>query len=394
MKGDILSSGRSNDSRSGRDRSHKSITSFKPSGAVDTTAVVTPLRYREPLPLVDEPTTPEPADQLSSSHIEIQSPPPLTDSSAEYQLNLKQKDELIAALIHELEKAVEQLDRFQRSGADRSHSGNSAASGSPLSELAESRSPFMDDLRHMVEDWEQNQPASLLVRMESQLAAMHDMLLNLQRDDRPRAELGSPEDRIRQLYRAAEPESDADEVNMTLEESSPSWDAIKNQIFAAEPTSPVAHNTAEDSEILKLMAETPTPRDVSFSEADIDELKKAVVERDSYIIQLNRLFRTRNTLSLPDDWAALANVPAEMQIRIESLIEHLDVQVRLGEVEMSLERARLARERSFIQSEREMIEKHMKRLGLTSLSELDNISAATGNASDRRWMRFLGPNTK
>ena len=155
-----------------------------------------------------------------------------------------------------------------------------------------------------------------------------------------------------------------------------------------------AEPDTDDSELLKQMAATPAPLAIDFSHTDLEELKKALIERDSYIVQLNRLFRTRNVLSLPVDWASLANVPGEMQIRVETLVQHLDVQVRLGEVEMSLERARLARERAEIQGEREMIEKHMKRLGLTSIADLDNISAATGTASDRRWMRFLGPNTK
>ena len=320
----------------------------------------------------------------------------VTESMAKFQADLNQKDELIGALIHELEQAVEQLDRVKRSGADRSLSNDSSPSLSPFAELTQSRSPLMDDLRQMAEEWEQTQPGTALARIESELAAVHDLIRNLHREERPRPELGRFEECVRQLAEDVDrpSQTEQDTVNMTLDESSPSWDAIKAQLYESTPSVNPTESSADDRQLWKLLAEIPAPREVNFDHADLNELKLAISERDSYIIQINRLFRTRNDFSMPTDWASLASVPSEMQVRIESLIEHLNVQVRLGEVEMSLERARLARERSYIQSERETIEKHMKRLGLTSLSELDNISAATGTASDRRWMRFLGPNTK
>ena len=159
--------------------------------------------------------------------------------AAQLRIDLQQKDELIAALIHELEQAVEQLDRFQRSGADRSSVSASKPTSSLVSSLVDndqSRSPLMDDLRRMAEDWEQTQPATLLQRMESQLTSLHDLVMNLQRGDRQSVETSYVEDRVRQLYREPEPttSADPDSANMTLDETSPTWDAIKNQIFATE----------------------------------------------------------------------------------------------------------------------------------------------------------------
>ncbi|WP_157605069.1 hypothetical protein [Schlesneria paludicola] len=320
-----------------------------------------------------------------------------TEVITKYQHDLDQKDELITALVKELEQAVEQLDRIERTGADRSRGNRSSMSANPFADLHDGRSPFMDDLRQMAADWEETQAGSLLVRIDSQLASLCDLVKNQPRGHRTASEPNDFEERIRRLNLPPETNSDqhTDSVNMTLDESSPCWQTIKSQILDGEfIAAPEPVEMTDDREILKLMTETPTPVDVDFQSASHDDLKAAILERDTYIIQLNRLFRTRNVLALPNDWAALGNVPADLQLRVESIMEHLDVQVRLGEVEMSLERARLARERSQIQSDRETIEKHMKRLGLTSLSELENISAATGSITDRRWLRFLGPNTK
>ena len=322
-----------------------------------------------------------------------------TELISKYQTDLNQKDELITALIKELEQAVERLDRQERTGTDRSRSSRSSTSASPFTDLDDSRTPWIDDLRQMATDWGETQAGALLVRIDSQLAALCDQLKDSPKAHRPANEVNDFEERIRRLSLPPEPEEEKeqeqDSVNMTLDESSPCWQSIKSQILSGELLSaPEPEEMAEDREILKLMTETPTPVDVNFQTASAEELKAAILERDTYIIQLNRLFRTRNVLSLPNDWAELGTVPANLQIRVESIMEHLDVQVRLGEVEMSLERARLARERAQIQSDRETIDKHMKRLGLTSLAELENISAATGSTSDRRWMRFLGPNTR
>jgi hypothetical protein len=395
VKDGILSSGRLNDKqfRSGR--------SLSPNTTIESsTAVVSTI----PDPALKSVVLTSSSPHLDSNDVDsLDQGVELSQTIARYQSDLVQKDELITALINELEQAVEQLDRFQRTGSNRSHSAPSPAQNSYSNIASEPQSPLMDDLRRMANDWEQAQPASALERIESQLAAMHDLVLNLQNNgragahDRVSPEVLDFEDRVRRLNAetAADEQQDQDTANMTLDESSPSWEAIKRQIFGgSEPAIENSNQEADDSELLRLLNETPAPTEINFDVAGIDELKQAISERDAYIIQLNRLFRTRNSFSLPADWSVLANVPNEMQVRVESLIERLDVQVRLGEVEMSLERARLARERSQIQSEREMIEKHMRRLGLKSLADLDNISAATGSAGDRRWMRFLGPNTK
>lgn len=281
----------------------------------------------------------------------------------------------------------------------------------------------MDELQRMAEQWDESQPGAALARIESQLAAVHDLMLNLQRGDVvPRVDVAPREEtefeaRLRHLNQVAnsqepspnpaptaapqpaitideEDDDDGFDPNLTIDAASVSWDAIKKQILGEDNSLTTTQAKIEDAEIIEDVCETPPPKDVDFVTATIDQLKNAISERDEYIIQVNRLYRSRNTFALPSDWAKLGSVPGEMQVRVETLIERLDVQVRLGEVEMSLERARLARERSQIQAERETIQKHLRRLGLSSLADLDSISAAPGTASDRRWMRFLGPNTR
>jgi hypothetical protein len=391
VKDDNLSSGRSNDEQFRADSSFSPLKKMESTSAVATAVADSGGRARGSLQSFEPPQTNDTSglDQFSD----------ISQAVSHYQSELVQKDELIAALIHQLEQAVEQLDRLQRTGGNRGQSSQSSSPFGHAETLGDSQSPLVDDLRRMADDWERSQPASMLERIESQLSAVHELMLDIKRHDysgteKPRVDNDDFEERVRRLNLGSESTAPHESVEKTLEQPSSSWDVIRKQYLESEPASQQTDHQSADAELLKLISETPTPQEINFTAATIEDLKQAVVERDAYIVQLNRLFRTRNMLSLPADWATLANVPAEMQVRVEALIEHLDVQVRLGEVEMSLERARLARERSQLQGEREQIEKHMRRLGLNSLADLDNISNATGTASDRRWMRFLGPNTK
>ncbi len=316
------------------------------------------------------------------------------ESLEKLQYDVLQKDELISALVNELEQAVEQLDRFHRTGSAVSRNGGASASNDAQSALSVAQSPVLDDVRRLVDHLEQSRPDNALARIEAQLASVYDLVSDLRQSGGSIAmhDGGSTHDDSanEEIDRAGGISSGTSEPENQLS----SWESIKSKMLSETSSALTAESRNEESEFLKLISETPTPGCVDFDSAGLDALKSAISERDAYIIQLNRLFRTRNNFAVPADWASLANVPADLQLRVESMIERLDVQVRLGEVEMSLERARLARERSQIQSEREQLEKHLKRLGLSSIADLDNISAATGTAGDRRWMRFLGPGSK
>ena len=388
-KEEILNPGQSNDMRFRKGRSDGPSREFDASAIADvnlsaSSAELHKSKLNKPLWTSANPT---------DDRVDVQ----VSDMISRFEADLAQKDELINALVRELEQAVEQLDRFRRTGNDRVHDGPSTAVFSQIREPAETQIPGMDELRQMAEQWHEIQPASLLARIESQLEGVHDLIQNMRRDGHSPTDFAELEDRGRRSSDEPDSTIDIERANVTIEASASSWESIKKQILGEDvPIQPVqvqaqAQVSVEDSQILKTVSEAPSPRNIDFGNADVEVLRTAINERDDYIIQLNRLFRSKSAFTMPNDWATLANVPSEMQVRVEALIERLDVQVRLGEVEMSLERARVARERSQMQSEREQMEKHLRRLGITSIAELGNISAAPGTSSDRRWMRFLGP---
>lgn len=414
FKEEILNPGQSNDLRFRKVRSDGPIREFDASAIADLTLSTSAAELHKSKPTKPLWISPDPTEERS--------PAPSNETVSRLEADLAQKDELVNALVRELEQAAEQLDRLRRTGNDRPHEAQPVPAFSPAPEPVEMQLPDLDDLQQMAEQWHQIQPGSVLSRIESQLASFHDLISNLRFAERAPAEHREPEQRGRQIPNEPDRTIDIERANVTLEESSSSWEAIKRQILGEEApppqeeqqqqhqeqqhyrppqqshyqqSAPITDSSIDDDiEVLKTVSSAPSPQNVDFGSADVQALRKAIDERDEYIIQLNRIFRAKSAFSVPADWATLANVPKEMQLRVEALIERLDVQVRLGEVEMSLERARVARERSQIESEREQLDKHLRRLGVTSIAELGNISAATGTSSDRRWMRFLGPSAK
>lgn len=385
-KEEIVYPGQSNDVRLRKGRSDGPSRDFDASAVTDLTLTASAADLHKSKLTAPLWSSEDPTDDRGA--------PGDADLVLRYEADLAQKDELINALVRELEQAVEQLDRFRRTGTDRSPENQPTTIFSPVRDPAETQIAGLDDLRQMAEQWHESQPASMLSRIETQLADVYDLINNLRLEQRAPADARHAEDRDERAS-ASRDSVDIERANATIEESSSSWESIKRQILGEEPPPQPVEAPSDDIEVMKSVGQAPSPRDVDFGMADVEALRSAINERDEYIIQLNRIFRAKSAFTVPADWATLANVPAEMQVRVETLIQRLDVQVRLGEVEMSLERARVARERSQIQSEREQLEKHLRRLGVNSIAEIGNISAAAGSSpSDRRWMRFLGPSSK
>lgn len=293
------------------------------------------------------------------------------------------KNELIAALVAELEQVVEQLDRVKRNGSDRSR-GASTAPGLPP-EVVEEHQQVLGELQRFVQQWEEMQAASALVRIESELAELRSMMSNGYRAEAPTGSSVNLELVMSRLT-----------VESTTTEDTPSqssnWEAMKRQMLG-EPELAVEEPAAED-DLSVLLQGIAVPSPIDIDSASVEALRKACAERDTYIVQMTRWVRTHRSVNVPENWEELQGVPDELQRQVEHLSSRLEEQVRLAEVEMSLERARLSREKSQVQADRAIMEKHLKRLGITSLDELEDIAVSSSSTGDRRWMRFLGVNRK
>jgi len=299
---------------------------------------------------------------------------------AELRSELEGKNELIAALVAELEQVVEQLDRVKRSGNDRSRSATTQSSLPP--EVLEEQQVVLGELQRVVQQWDEMQTAMTLKRIESELSELRSLVA----EGVTGGTATVPTDLESVLARLSPEPSPAQDPGSH-------WEDLKRQMIEDEPD--VSDSNDDDDESLSRMLEgVETPAPIDLESASLDVLKKAIADRDAYIIHVTRWIRTRRAVTIPENWEQMEGVPEELVQRVEQLSARLEEQVRLAEVEMSLERARLSREKSQVQSDRAVMERHLKRLGITSLDELEDIAVSSNSAGDRRWMRFLGVNRR
>ncbi|MBS0202339.1 MAG: hypothetical protein JSS49_05510 [Planctomycetes bacterium] len=304
------------------------------------------------------------------------------------------KNELIAALVAELEQVVEQLDRVKRSGNDRGRSGAAGTAALPA-DVVEEHQQVLGEMQRVVQEWEAMQASSSLGRIESELAELRSLIANgIGRHagyDPSSTESGSDSAGLDSVMSRLSLDNSSNSSS-GAENSTAAWESMKRQMLG-EPEPVIASPEEVENELTALLDSLSVPDPIDFETATVEALRQACADRDTYIVQITRWVRTRRTVSIPDNWEEM-DTPDDLRQKVERLAARLEEQVRLAEVEMSLERARLSREKSQLQADRTTMDRHMKRLGITSLDELEDIAVSSSSTGDRRWMRFLGVNRK
>src|SRR5205807_6436354 len=118
-----------------------------------------------------------------------------------------------------------------------------------------------------------------------------------------------------------------------------------------------------DLEELKI-PDLPAP--VDFENITLEEARAAIRERDTLIGQLREpLLLLKASGQLPADLPTLENLPAPLRDRIAELEAQWQAKFRQVELEVSLERARLAREQSAVRQQQEALQKQFRKEGLT-----------------------------
>lgn len=319
----------------------------------------------------------------------------------ELETEIASKDELVTALTVQLEQLAEQLDRLQRSGADRKR----ASGGGFPPEMVENQKKIMGDLERVVQQWEDMQAGMMLGRIEVQITELRDFIADrfsgevgparLKSSDQgghfPRLPSSMVLERI--TVTPAEPKSielSSDSTSEPAENTSPAagtsmWESLKSQMLDDTSASATEENTSEP-----FSEEEPAPpTPLAPSSATSDELETALNERDAYIAFLLRKVRRLTPVQAPPDWVSLENVPEDLCEKLSSNARQLEEHLRLAEIEVSMERARLGREQVQLRHQQEMIEKQMRRLGLKTLDD-EIIQTEEVAPADRRWVRFLG----
>lgn len=319
---------------------------------------------------------------------------------------LREKEQLVAALTARLEAAAEQLDRFRRTGVDKGH--RPLAGGFPH-ELIEDHQKTLEDLKRVIAGWEELEAARTLKHIEALVVEVRDQIsgagIASGTHTTVRAPAPSASGTASAPSGSATPKPGTGPVSAAKPLANTWWEkqkaAMLGETSAAEPESasaPAAASSAHEPDA----AESPRPAvdvsDLEFPDLpaaidleslSLEEARAAIRERDRVIGQLwEPLLALKAAGSLPSNLASLENLPAPLQARIAEIEAQWQAKFRQAELDLSVERARLAREQSTLRSQQEALAKRTKHGADVAAA----IAESDGNDGTKRgrWFRFMG----
>lgn len=323
------------------------------------------------------------------------------------QDSLKERDQIVQMLTQRLEQAADQLDRMQRTGGGRS---SATAAGIPP-ELIENQQALAGQMTQLLGQWEELQAAEMLTRIESRLNDLHD-LISTGSGGSSQGSASSSTPTANENDGTNPSTEDSSNVS-TLSDITPTkpaamgWEAIKAAVMAGESInleavspSPPRHAAAVESLVTESVAlegsPSPTlsepPLPVDFDRADRQQLCDAIRNRDEFIsLLLRRLSSLDANTELPD-WNQLNRVPEDLQFELLNLRDRLRDKLRVAEVDLSLQRAKMAREEARLTIKANQLAAQMKKLGLAPDEPAANAAGTregSGAAQGRRWLQFL-----
>jgi len=323
------------------------------------------------------------------------------------QSRLREKEQLVAALTDRLEQAAEQLDRLRRTGVDKGR--RPAAGGFPI-EVLEDHKQTLEDLKRVITRWEDMQAEVTLGRIETQIGELRDLVASGGMAASHPAAAAPPRERRAEPAAAPKPAGkpggnawwEAQKAALMGDQPAPEASPASQPQAAQAPadSAPAAAAPPDESAPktgapfdLAAFQIPELPPALDFENLSLDDARQAIRDRDKLIQQLREpLLVMQAAGQLPADIQSLAGIPEPLKERIAELEAQWQAKFRQVELDLSLERARLAREQASVRQQQELLQKQLRKGGSGGAAKqtADEPGKADEHASRRRWFRFMG----
>ena len=215
-------------------------------------------------------------------------------------------------------------------------------------------------------------------------------LLSAHEDLQPKRTLQRIEDKIDDLRERESSSRATERPESTDHRKDWSCDEIPTNVMS--DVEPPGHEAPDES----VEEETPSlsgllaPDPIDVDQADVEALRTAVEQRDSYAVCLLHQIRVveRRKLITADELSQIENVSDERKAAVAELEARLEEVLRLTEVELSMERARISRESVRIQHQQSLLSQQEARLN--EQRDSMNIAPPSPEKSNRKWLAELG----
>ncbi len=351
---------------------------------------------------------------MSASTTPTNSSNPATEQTGAQQIALlmdqvRTKDALVMQLTERLEAAAEQLDRLQRSGADKVRP---AGGGGGSRELVEQTGQLTTRVEEALECW--NQSSGHYETILQRLEEISQHIFSSPEGDGVRAGGSHAQGAAGSSSSAgSSPAGGAGQAGGSF------WERMKASMVdgSPPPAPPSAKSAAPDAydqphdpdsgvteesiaaQLVAIEQVTPAPTVIDLDTASLDELREAVFTRDNYISALIKEFREIQFLpSLPEDFENSGLAPAELLVSLKDLENRFKTGIQRETFELSLEKARMGRERSRLDQVKAQLEGQIKRLAASVAERPEAAPGASSQAAEPSvaegklsWLKRLQP---
>tara|TARA_R110002072_G_scaffold233795_1_gene391366 strand:+ start:40350 stop:41429 length:1080 start_codon:yes stop_codon:yes gene_type:complete len=340
----------------------------------DSTATLEPIA---------NPSDPALLDQLAKklNAAPIKTEPVDFERMKQLETRLADREQLVSILTERLEQAADELDRIKRSGGVLSGSG---ANTGDTASLLEGHQEVAEKLGRFVDAWEERYEGPALRRLEAGIEELRERLEQATLHGHsssgnsavsrlfPHDEVGLRSGTLNQSTIESPDHSETDSLLETAPGRKP-LDAPFRLVLISSDDVP------DDFDI-------PLPQMIDENNAEPSELRKAVTDRDAYIRWL--CHQIRSVTGRLEGWLGEVQAGSDdvtLHRRIDEIEKVIHDQLRIAEIDVSIERARLSRDQARLNEQSEQLAR-----------ERDQFARATapGNADEdtpmlRRWKKFI-----
>lgn len=314
----------------------------------------------------------------------VQTEPIDFDKMQELETRLADREQLVAILTERLEQAADELDRVKRTGGVVSKSANDDVD---LTALVDRNNEVESKLDQFFSAWEERYEGPALRRMETRLEELREQLeqattqgLMTNAGGVAAQFLSGQNIDLQNANTQSETDEDSDhESELEAEAGSYSRADSRNAPFQLVLIS--KDEVPDDLDV-------PLPEPIDHDDISEQALHQAVADRDTYITWL--CHQMRQITGRLENWLSDLQVDSDnaaLNERVNDLESMIRDQLRVAEVEVSIERAQLSRERAKLQEEASQMAREREQLA----KSLQNSSDEDDTPMLRRWKKFLKP---
>ncbi len=315
---------------------------------------------------------------------------------------MRSKDVLVQQLTERLGAAAEELDRLQRSGADRRAGGGGP--GASSRELMEQTGQLTSRVEEALDAWGQssNHYEVIMQRLDEIAGCLSQgTVVESKPGHKPAAGLfqaPSPASATSSTSPSAGPGQGSfwEKMKASMADGAPPSSSPAPQGGTSSSATSASHtpsSSADDSQ--GEMPIAPPPVVIDVDTASIEDLREAVGTRDAYISTLITELRMAHTLpELPKDFLNSGLAPDELLASLTELETRLKTGVQRENLELALERARMGRERVRLDQVKAQLEEQIKHMTAPQIKKQEEAPPEDAGGKNLSWLKRVTGNKK